>query len=58
MCLAKALGIEMPKNQILNTQFFKSKAFILQSKEAILKKLFATLNESNRVQLAFERANF
>ena len=43
---------------MLNFQFFKSKNFILHCKEVMLKALFHTLNDSNNVDLRFERSHF
>ncbi|TNV86405.1 hypothetical protein FGO68_gene17717 [Halteria grandinella] len=45
--LGKLFNIEIPRNQFLNVNFFKSKAFILQCKEEVQTRLFNALNYSN-----------
>ena len=48
---ARILGIPLPRNYAQDPGFLKSKEFQVLSKEKMLKRLYKTLNESNRLVL-------
>ena len=49
---ARILGIPLPRNYSKDAAFLKSKEFQVLSKEKLLKRLYKTLNESNKLRLA------
>ena len=56
LSLSKLFGIDLPKNQVTNLGFLKSRSFVLAVKEAMLKRLFFALNETNGALLDYSQA--
>jgi hypothetical protein len=54
--MAKVFGIDLPKNQLSNVNFLKSRAFLLAVKESMLKRLFFVLNETNGGLIDYSQA--
>lgn len=45
--LARVFGIDVPRNQVQNHNFFRVRSFVLSAKEEMLKRLFNAINLSN-----------
>jgi hypothetical protein len=47
LSLARLFSVDLPRNQMTNQAFLKSRSFLLAVKESMLKRLFFVLNETN-----------